>query len=58
MRPLAARCRVSLADALARSGKGAEARELLKSALAAFQELGLAREASRTERLAHDLKTL
>jgi tetratricopeptide (TPR) repeat protein len=52
MRPLEARCRVSLADALARSGKAAEPQELLKSALATFQELGLVREASRTERLA------
>jgi hypothetical protein len=51
MRPLEARCRVSLADALARSGKAAEAGELLKSALGTFQELGMVREASRTERL-------
>jgi len=51
MRPLEARCGVSLADALARSGKGAEAGELLKSALETFQELGMVREASRTERL-------
>ena len=58
MRPLEARCRVSLAEALARLGKNAEARGLLNSALATFQELGLNREASRTERLARDLKVV
>jgi tetratricopeptide (TPR) repeat protein len=55
MRPLEARCRLSLAGVVARSGNAAEAQNLLRVALDTFHELGLVREASRTEQTARDL---